>query len=383
MNRTSIPWVQNEDGSRGFTWNLWTGCLHGCGYCYAKPIATRFGKQNKNGAESIWRMETMPTKHAQGGFHTVYVAKDGSQPFPMGWAPTYYPAREEEPLKLRTSGNRIFAGSMTDPFGDWVPRLWRVRLFAIMAAAKDQTFILLTKDPENAAAWLNDPGTPDWVEREAGEFTHSYDGEWPLKNVWLLTSVENQAAADKRIPHILRCPAAVRGVSIEPMLGQVRLDHMDVEAAGHDEWCFINALTGRQTDMGRPCPDVPHLDWVICGGQTGPGAKPLHPDHVRRLRNQCHAAGTAFYFKSWGESIVPEDGARACRVCGCTEHNACLDELTGGGCYWVEPDLCSECIGKPVPTDDRPVKFRRVGTRRSGDELDGKTYHEFPKTTAA
>lgn len=134
-----------------------------------------------------------------------------------------------------------------------------------------------------------------------------------------------------------------------------------------------NALTGVWTwKHGPKRTESAELDWVIVGGESGRHARPMHPDWARALRDQCVAAGVLFFFKQWGEWVVPYDGARACRVCGCTDLWACDD-----GCFWVEPDLCSSCEGEPTPAE-RAVKFHRVGKRAAGRVLDGRTWDEMP-----
>ena len=118
-------------------------------------------------------------------------------------------------------------------------------------------------------------------------------------------SAEHQPAAAQRIPHLMATPAAVRFVSLEPLLGEIDLTHLDADAAGL-EWCQVNALTGRQTDMGRPCPDLPGaVDWVVTGCESGRRARRANRDWFRRLRDQCVAAGRPFFYKQ----AADEDGA--------------------------------------------------------------------------
>jgi protein gp37 len=132
---------------------------------------------------------------------------------------------------------------------------------------------------------------------------------WPLPNVWLGVSVERQQEADERVPILLDTPAAVRWISAEPLLGPIRINDIDVDGRGGPKGFHqINALTGRNTDMARPCPDVPSIDWVVVGGESGP--RPMHPNWARSLRDQCLAAGVAFLFKQWG-SYVPWTGAES------------------------------------------------------------------------
>lgn len=336
MSKSKIEWTDA-------TWNPITGCTklsEGCRNCYAERMSKRLA--------------------GRCGY-----PKD--KPFSV----TLHPEKLEDPLKWKKP-RKIFVNSMSDLFHDDVPDGILCQVFNIMALTQQHTYLILTKRPERMKKFLaeeafltcinckgsgcdqcDNTGYQSWVNR-------------PYPNVWLGVSVENQAAADERIPLLLQAPVAVRFISAEPLLGPVNLTNLD------QGW-QTNALTGKQSDMGRPWYDTGNLDWVIVGGESGPGARPMHPDWVRSLRDQCQAAGTKFFFKQFGEWIVPEDGAESCRVCGCTWNNAC-----NGGCSWVEPGLCSTCIGKQVP-DYRAVKFQRVGKMKAGRELDGRTWDEMPE----
>ena len=167
-----------------------------------------------------------------------------------------------------------------------VPDDWIDRVFAVMALSPQHTFQVLTKRAERMREYFAGNGAylrvlGDGVERELRNAGIRWHGDnvdrhsqaiagatrWPLPNVWLGISAEDQARADERIPYLLATPAAVRFVSAEPLLGPVDL-----------------------TQINR-------LDWVIAGGESGPGSRPMHPDWVRSLRDQCQAAGTAFFFK--------------------------------------------------------------------------------------
>jgi hypothetical protein len=107
-------------------------------------------------------------------------------------------------------------------------------------------------------------------------------------------------AHSERIPILLQIPAAVRWLSLEPLLGPVHLTHLDAEGAGHAEWCQINALAGRQTDMGRPCPDVPKLDWLVVGGESGPGARPCHTGWIYNIVRDASLYSVPVFVKQLG-----------------------------------------------------------------------------------
>lgn len=201
------------------------------------------------------------------------------------------------------------------------------------------------------------------------------DPMWPLPNLHLGVSVENQRVADERIPLLLRCPAAVRWVSAEPLLGEVRLDRIDADAAGHTE-CMIDALTGRHTDMGRPCADTAKLDWVVGGSESGPNARPMHPEWSRSLRDQCKAAGVPYWFKQWGEWL-PRSGCYHRQSDG-----SALDEKDPDCTRW--PCVKITGLGNDGSRLENSsdagdvVYMQRVGKKTAGNLLDGVRYEMRP-----
>lgn len=257
MNQTTIEWATH-------TWNPVTGCTpvsEGCANCYARRMAQRL--------------------RGRYGYPE-------DEPFRV----TLRPDRLEEPLKVKKP-SRIFVCSMGDLFHDDVGYSI-VNIFDVMSATPQHTYLLLTKRPERIRSLF----------RLNGPLLSSE----PLPNVWLGVTAENQARADERIPILLQIPAAVRFVSIEPMLGPVDLTNITLGSNGHGLDFALNAVTGWLTGYieatNRPKVhrnDQYHaLDWVIAGGETGPGARPMHSDWVRSLRDQCSAAGVPFHFKQWG-----------------------------------------------------------------------------------
>lgn len=174
----------------------------------------------------------------------------------------------------RMGGRRVFVNSMSDSFEDH-PGLdvQRAAMLHALALADGAQWLLLTKRPENVRrfvpwSWLN--------------------GSWP-RHVWIGTTVEDQATADPRIRHLLGVPAVVRFLSVEPMLGEVDLSP------------WLDDSTGVPRDLP--------FHWVICGGESGPKARPMNPDWARALRDQCSAAGVPFFFKQWG-GRTPKAGGR-------------------------------------------------------------------------
>lgn len=250
-------------------------------------------------------------------------------------------------------------GLMSDLFHENVPDEFIDKIFAVMALNPRHTFQLLTKRIKRAHDYiiqLSKSAKPlESYAREIG-YTFYFNGfsciSWPLPNVWLGVSCENQSAADERIPILLQTPAAVRFVSLEPMLGPV-------DIVGPDDWLTRTCCRYGGTEDPECGHDGPgcmgtRIDWVIVGGETGPGARPLHPDWVRSIRDQCQAAGVAFWFKSWGEWIVAE-----------------------GEAYPTIERWVSSVPGSGISNG---IFMRRVGKKSAGRLLDGKEWLEFPVT---
>lgn len=266
---TKIEWTDE-------TWNPVTGCSRvssGCDRCYAMLQARRFDGQGV-GYDGTTRRVTRGDTEKTDWTGVVHTHED----------------RLGQPLRWRKP-RRVFVCSMSDLFHPSVPFGFIDRVFATMALAKDHTFQILTKRPDRMREYLtrvDDSGyatpsrvayamvgmatCPDSFTMEGhDDDVGRYHCAWPLPNVWLGTSAENQTTADERIPELVQCPAAVRFLSAEPLLGPV--------------------------DVSEHLGD---LDWVIVGGESKHGARPMHPDWVRALRDQCEAAGVAFFFKQWG-----------------------------------------------------------------------------------
>ena len=263
------------------------------------------------------------------------------------------PDKLDQPLRWRRP-RRVFVNSMSDLFHADIPDEYIARVFAVMALTPQHTYQVLTKRHGRMRSLLSSPAFEDQVRAVAGvEFGLDYHGAWPLPNVWLGVSVEDQSRANLRVPVLLTTPAAVRFLSCEPILGPVNLTYMDVER--HTEGMYvINALTGANKDMGRPCADVNKVDWVIAGGESGKDARPMHPDWARSLRDQCQEAGVPFLFKQWGE--------------------------------WA-PEASTPIRDRPVRVVSRDGRepalvgtaMRMVGKRTTGRELDGRTWDEYPE----
>jgi protein gp37 len=312
VGKTKIEWTE-------YSWNPVTGCTpasEGCQNCYAKRMANRLAGRCGYPADDPFRV-------------------------------TLHPEKLEEPLKWKKP-RRVFVCSMGDLFHEQVPDEYIAKVWEIMNNASHHTFLILTKRPQRMKDFLARLG---WYihDRDGYPMEAVLDegGKYTLKNVWLGVTAENQQRADERIPILLQIPAAVRFVSIEPMLGPVDLSLSD----GVD----LSMSVGTGLKPGKSYL-INSLDWVICGGESGSGARPMHPDWVRSLRDRCQAAGTPFFFKSWGEWA---------------EHK----ERYGGGLF-IKLDGSLGCQGDYW--EDNAVAVRKVGKKKAGRLLDGRTWDEIP-----
>lgn len=182
---------------------------------------------------------------------------------------------------------KIFVCSMTDLFGEWVKDEWIDKVFSYIAAAPWHTFQLLTKRPERAIAYFNRPSLSQRI-MEAGNLVCK--PELPLKNVWFGVTTENQGMADKRIPLLLQIPAAVRWLSVEPLLEQIDLSTV-FGLYEYDEGKFALKVGSRWANSP---------DWVVIGGESGSGARPLPIEWIEGVSQQCQDAGIPVFIKQLG-----------------------------------------------------------------------------------
>lgn len=296
---TAIEWADA-------TWNFLVGCdkvSAGCTNCYA--------------IRSVARMSGNP----QFGQRYQGLVTVGQKPLNWTGKVAFIPEALTKPLGWKEP-RRIFVNSLSDLFHPDVADERIDDAFAVMALARQHTFQVLTKRTERMAAYFREAfqftredggigwhGRQERVFERMQDFTDPQNDDhfdkdgnfiwpgWPLPNVWLGTSVENQAAADERIPWLLRTPAAVRFLSCEPLLGPIALplcqDGMECRKS---DWLLTHY-----------CPDN-RIDWVITGGESGPRARPMHPDWARSLRDQCQAAGVAFFHKQNGGRTAKANG---------------------------------------------------------------------------
>lgn len=328
-DRSSIEWTRGDDGAAGATWNPVTGCSdvsEGCDHCYARTFAER------------WR--GVP-----------------GHPFEQGFDVRLWPDRLSLPLRWRKP-KRVFLNSMSDLWHDAVPNefiaaVWTTMFRTSVDARPSSsfnprhTYQILTKRPGRMRSWVSRWGDRDqrvaWMETaaERGWCDHEDVREAPrmpavLPNAWLGVSVESQRWARVRLPLLVETPAVLRFASCEPLLGE-----LDIRS-----W------------LGDG------LDWVIAGGESGPKARPMHPDWARSLRDQCQAADVAFFFKQRGQWTWDVPG-------------------------WSAPSAFVSAAGGRL-TDDQTAAANggswagvwRVGKGKAGRDLDGQTWDEFPRAPA-
>lgn len=295
------------------TFNPWSGCWkvsEGCKNCYAERLEDkRFGR-------AIWGASGTRTGRSEAYWEQ-----------PHKWN------RKAEKDGVRY---RVFCASLCDIFEDPGSHIemaeWQLRAFKLMTQTPYLDWLLLTKRPQNILEFV----PMDWFDKE-----YDPNAAWPV-NVWVGTSVENQARADERIPELLTVPAPIHFLSCEPLLGPI-----DLELRGRNYGIVYETWSQL-------------IDWVIVGGESGPNARPMHPDWARGIRDQCQKAGVPFFFKQWGEWFpwIPR--------CGC-------DGLP------IKHVMKNGTEYKPGNYSSSLQSMIRLGKRNAGRLLDGKEHNAFPK----
>lgn len=308
MGLTTIQWTsyRGPDGTMlpGYTFNPWIGCTKvqpegACRSCYAETEDKRRG----------W------TNDGWGPGKPRYRTSESNWKNPPKWN------REAERAGVRPF---VFCASLADVFDGEVPDEWRKDLFNLIWDTPHLTWLLLTKRPGLALRW---------------QHLHMANGLWAHNNAWVGYSAGTQKDLDAGANALLQISAPVRFLSLEPLLelidvGQLLTYNGDPETSGAPH-------------LARMC----GVDWIVCGGESGHKARPMHPDWARSLRNQCNAARVPFHFKQWGEyRLEPEPNAT-----------------------WAD--------GTPVDVHLHPYKSERVGKKLAGRILDGRTWDEFPEVT--
>lgn len=300
---SNIEWTDH-------TFNPWIGCTaisSACDNCYAEVWDARFKPEGNR----RWGPHAPRTRTSSRNWNA-----------PLRWDRDAEEAAEKAAARGEAFQRpRVFCASLADVFDNHrsIQQEWRDDLWALIEATPHLDWLLLTKRPQNIekfAPWR-------W-------------GQWP-DNVWIGTTVENQDEADRRIWSLIQNPAKVRFLSCEPLLGPV-----DLTRVKYPHGTSYDALRGYIPEEGV---FVLQLDWIIAGGESGANARPMHPDWVRGLRDQCAEAKVPFHFKQWGEFEADEIGPEDAR------------------------------------SGDYPpghVIFNRVGKKAAGRKLGGRTWDETP-----
>jgi len=308
---TGIEWCDS-------TWNPIRGCSRvseGCRNCYAETVAARFsgiGRPYHGLAYFKILGEGTPEERVEAKWTGEVRLIEKHLRDPLAWKT---PAR-------------IFVNSMSDLFHPGVRDEWIASIFDVMARAPQHTYIVLTKRPDrmrDTLAAANDPAV-------SASFEQTYGQPWPPSNWWFGVSVEDQKTAEYRLPILLQCRAAIRFISYEPALGPVD---------------FAEAVGGQEM--------FPAVDWLIVGGESGPRARPMHPQWARAARDLCAATGVKYFFKQWGEWMPV--GAAADKDGTLPNHGYMWAENPGG----------------------KPQAMVRLGKHKTGAHLDGVESKEYPR----
>jgi protein gp37 len=350
------------------TWPVVVGCemvSPGCANCYAVKDARRMGGNPNAKVAAVYGGLVEPQSNGVLGWTGVVRCIEERLDWPLRW----------------TKPRRIFTTSQADLFHEKVPQDFLDRVFAVMAMAQQHTFQILTKRPERMRAYLSDGATPGriwearrWLIVERGLLKYSatqVEGPWPLPNVWVGTSVEDQTRAELRIPQLLLAPAAVRFLSCEPLLGPVDLLNLRAKNGARIDCLNGDVKTPDGSEVYAACPGS--VTWVIAGGESGTSARPMHPDWARSLRDQCRAAGVAYLFKQWGEyaPLGHYQSGWAGPVTGRQLRFPVTYVSPDGQRHTAEYDLTNG-----MPTATAPVI--RLGKKDAGRTLDGRTWDQFP-----
>lgn len=334
---TAIEWTDH-------TFNPWEGCQKvgpGCDHCYAETRNARYAPKGVEGAPN-W---------GPGAPRRRTSASNWNQP--LRWqreAAAFYAQHGRR--------QRVFCASLADVFDNAVDPAWRQDLFTLIADTPDLDWLLLTKRIGNVANMLPVP----------------FDFAKHYPNVWLGATIVNQAEADRDIPKLLATSAAVRFLSMEPLLGPVDLTGVSDDSTALDPVCWgdcaCDTLYGFDAGCRRNGGDgnlTRKIDWIIVGGESGPGSRPMHPDWARSIRDQCAAAGVGFLFKQWGDHSLDYDRDR-----DDPDWRRCDEQQRANPGQWLNLDGGTGFHG------ERVHYAARVGKKKAGRLLDGVQHNETP-----
>jgi protein gp37 len=334
VENSAIEWTDH-------TFNPWEGCQKvgpGCDHCYAETRNARFG----GGVAPNWGPGAPRRRTSMANWRK-----------PLAWQ-----AAAAQFFVAHGRRQRVFCASLADVFDNAVLERWRQGLFELIEATPDLDWLLLTKRIGNVAAMTDFAwGTQDWPA-----------------NVWLGATIVNQVEADRDIPKLLATEGPRRRfLSMEPLLGEVDIS-----------WALSGPVTMAEGFLrrGHFAPGMETLrplDWVIVGGESGAGARPMHPDWARSLRDQCEITHVPFLFKQWGEwaEVDNFDGS-----IGTIEIENDTDDADTQWSLASFPALISldgrTYDRETLPLDRACRLIDRVGKRAAGRLLDGVTHDGVP-----
>lgn len=337
-HHTEIEWT-HPLGFVGETWNPTSGCTKvspACAHCYAEKMSLRFKL-----APAFTPKE-----------HKIIL----------------HPERLETPLHWSLP-RCVFVDSMSDLFHEDIPFEFIDRCFLTMALTQRHLYQILTKRPERMRAYFH--SVPERRILIDERWPLDDICKWPLSNVWLGVSAENQFWANARIPILLQIPSALHFVSIEPQLGPIDLteithkfsrDLLDELSALKDVKVEINALTGAWFD-GWDRGHERHLGWIIAGGESGPMCRLSHPSWFRQIRDACQDAGIPFFFKQWGNYAPVQEAVPMEQV----------DFKVRYARYHP-----GRILNETRPSSPTDVPMRRMTKKKAGALLDGREWREYP-----
>ena len=368
---TKIEWTDA-------TWNPITGCSvvsPGCTNCYAMRLAGSRLRTHESRAGLTKDSKAGPVRTGEVRFNAQWIA---------------------DPLKWRRP-RMIFVCAHGDLFAEGVPDAWIDQVFAVMALCPQHTFQVLTKRPERMRDYLTavdkDALRDRWyravpagkwpvsvAEAYAAIHPHASDEAraaynraapiWPLTNVWLGVSVEDQKRANERIPVLLETPAALRWISAEPLLGRV----------------YIPEYMPNPLWDGIPSWKQPTIDWVVAGGESGQHARAAHPDWFRSLRDQCAAASVPFHFKQWGNwhpapwKLTREEGETVNAYKARSEAEGATHAIRHDSGFALALDHRPwSCERAPGPAPHPFAGIRHASKAAAGRMLDGVLHDAFPE----
>lgn len=335
-DQTNIEWCDS-------TFNPWIGCTKvspACDHCYAavstpaRTMAIEWGPgKTRHRTSAQNRKRPLKWNRAPFGECTACGWRgERRECITVSNPPGYHPPADSatacpqcrEPT-IKEARRRVFCSSLSDWLDNEVPIEWLIDLLDVIRQTPNLDWLLLTKRIGNFGSRLDKARRYCCEERRdlsVSVWNWMANGDAP-PNVWLGATVVNQAEVDRDIPKLLSTPAAVRWISVEPMLGPIDLDYWPIYGPDREQM----------------------LNWVVCGGESGPAARPMHPDWARSLRDQCVTAGVPFLFKQWGEHA---------------------------------PNWMNDDDGDPIPGSEW---IDRMGKRAAGRTLDGRTWSQWPEVS--